>query len=202
MPIIPTSFDNIKVGYISETEGYIKYVSLASANSYAESFPDTQFIFIDGDGNVQYLNIDQVNSLTPKSLLRSDPCDTSDKKCGPPRLKFFGGRGVGAKANPIVDVNGNLIAVDLVDGGFGYKSPPQVQVIDPCKNGSGAVLKTIIKDGVVVKVIIGDSGNGYLPPPPESTNQYPAVLTLTEVVVKDPGIGYNCGVDKLSLIHI
>ena len=144
MPIIPTSFDNIKVGYISETEGYIKYVSLASANSYAESFPDTQFIFIDGDGNVQYLNIDQVNSLTPKSLLRSDPCDTSDKKCGPPRLKFFGGRGVGAKANPIVDVNGNLIAVDLVDGGFGYKSPPQVQVIDPCKNGSGAVLLSLI----------------------------------------------------------
>ena len=199
MPIIPTSFNNIKVGYVSQTEGYIKNVSLTDANTYAQSFPDTQFIFIDGDGNVQYLNIDQVNALTPKSLLRSDPCDTSDKKCGPPKLKFFGGRGVGAQANPIVDVNGNLIAVDLVNGGFGYKSPPQVQVIDPCQNGSGAVLKTIIKDGIVVKVIIGDSGNGYLPPPPESTNQYPAVLTLTDVVVKDPGIGYNCGVDMLTI---
>ena len=39
-----------------------------------------------------------------------------------------------------------------------------------------------------------------LPPPPrEYFNQYPAVLTLTEVVVKDPGIRYNCGVDKLTI---
>ena len=49
MPIIPTSFNNIKVGYISQTEGYIKNVSLTDANTYAQSFPDTQFIFIDGD---------------------------------------------------------------------------------------------------------------------------------------------------------
>ena len=44
----------------------------------------------------------------------------------------------------MIDVNGNLIAVDLVSGGFGYTSPPQVQVLDPCKNGSGAVLQTIL----------------------------------------------------------
>ena len=28
MPITPTSFDNIKVGYISETDGYIQNVSI------------------------------------------------------------------------------------------------------------------------------------------------------------------------------
>ena len=198
MPIAPTSFDNITVGYISETEGYVKYVSVADANAYAELNPDTEFIFINGDEQIVYLPIEEVNQLTPKNLLRSNSCDTADKPCGPPALKFFGGGGIGAQANPVVDSQGNLIAVDLVNGGFGYHTPPQVQVIDPCKNGSGAVLETIIKDGVVVKVIIKDSGNGYLPPP-QTVPQYPAVLTITDVVVNDPGIGYNCGVDKLTI---
>ena len=149
MPITPTSFDNIKVGYISETDGYIKDVSIADANAYAESNTDTEFIFIDGDEKVRFLTINEVNALTPKNLLRSDPCLTGDQPCGPPKLKFFGGGGVGATANPVVDSSGNLIAVDIVSGGFGYTSSPQVQVIDPCNNGSGAVLQTLIENGAV-----------------------------------------------------
>ena len=210
MPITQTSFDNIKVGYISETDGYIQNVSIADANAYAELNPDTEFIFIDGDEKVRFLTIGEVNALTPKNLLRSDPCLTGDQPCGPPELKFFGGGGVGAIANPVVDVNGNLIAVDLVSGGFGYTSPPQVQVIDPCNNGSGAVLQTIIGDqilsgeisgnqfgnltgditGVVVYVIVRDSGQGYLPPP-QTVPQYPAVLELTGVTVTNPGFNYG-----------
>ena len=199
MPISPTSFDNIKVGYISETDGYVKGVSIADANAYAELNPETEFIFIDGDEKVRFLTINEVNALTPKNLLRSDPCLTGDQPCGPPKLKFFGGGGVGASANPVVDVNGNLIAVDLVSGGFGYTSPPKVQVIDPCNNGSGAVLETIIEDGVVVQVIIKDSGQGYLPPP-QTVPQYPAVLELTGVTVTNPGFNHNCGVDTIEVI--
>ena len=210
MPITQTSFDNIKVGYISETDGYIQNVSIADANTYAELNPDTEFIFIDGDEKVRFLTISEVNALTPKNLRRSDPCLTGDQPCGPPKLKFFGGGGVGAIGNPVVDVNGNLIAVDLVSGGFGYTSPPQVQVIDPCNNGSGAVLQTIIGDqilsgeisadqfgnltgditGVVVYVIVKDSGQGYLPPP-QTVPQYPAVLELTGVTVTNPGFNYG-----------
>ena len=230
MPITQTSFDNIKVGYISETDGYIQNVSIADANAYAELNPDTEFIFIDGDEKVRFLTIGEVNALTPKNLLRSDPCLTGDQPCGPPELKFFGGGGVGAIGNPVVDANGNLIAVDLVSGGFGYTSPPQVQVIDPCNNGSGAVLQTIIGDqiisgeisgnqfgnigtgnqgagnqgtsnqgtsnltgditGVVVHVIVKDSGQGYLPPP-QTVPQYPAVLELTGVTVTNPGFNYG-----------
>ena len=44
MPITQTSFDNIKVGYISETDGYIQNVSIADANTYAELNPETEFI--------------------------------------------------------------------------------------------------------------------------------------------------------------
>ena len=203
MPISPTSFDNIKVGYISETDGYVKGVSIADANAYAELNPETEFIFIDGDEKIRFLTINEVNALTPKNLLRSDPCLTGDQPCGPPKLKFFGGGGVGASANPVVDVNGNLIAVDLVSGGFGYTSPPQVQVLDPCKNGSGAVLQSILGTGdltgVVVRVIIKDSGQGYLPPP-QTVPQYPAIIELTGVTVTNPGFNHNCGVDTIEVI--
>ena len=203
MPITPTSFNNIKVGYISETDGYIQNLSISDANVYAESNPDTEFIFIDGDEKVRFLTINEVNALTPKDLLRSDPCLTGDQPCGPPSLKFFGGGGVGASANPVVDSSGNLIAVDLVSGGFGYQTPPQVQVIDPCNNGSGAVLQTILGTddlaGVVVQVIIKDSGQGYLPPA-QTVPQYPAVLELTGVTVTNPGFNHNCGVDTIEVI--
>ena len=199
MPITPTSFDNIKLGYISETDGYIQNVSIADANSYAQLNPETEFIFIDGDEKVRFLTINEVNALTPKNLLRSDPCLTGDQPCGPPKLKFFGGGGVGASANPVIDVKGNLIAVDLVSGGFGYTSPPQVQVLDPCKNGSGAVLQTIIENGVVVQVIVRDSGQGYLPPP-QTVPQYPAIIELTGVTITNPGFNHNCGVDTIEVI--
>ena len=203
MPISPTSFYNIKVGYISETDGYIKGVSIADANAYAELNPETEFIFIDGDEKIRFLTINEVNALTPKNLLRSDPCLTGDQPCGPPKLKFFGGGGVGASANPVIDVNGNLIAVDLVSGGFGYVSPPQVQVIDPCNNGSGAVLQSILGTGaltgVVVQVIVKDSGQGYLPPP-QTVPQYPAIIELTGVTVTNPGFNHNCGVDTIEVI--
>ena len=199
MPITQTSFDNIKVGYISETDGYVKNISISDANIYAELNPDTEFIFIDGDEKVRFLTISEVNALTPKNLLRSDPCVTGDQPCGPPKLKFFGGGGIGASANPVVDSSGNLIAVDIVSGGFGYTSSPQVQVIDPCNNGSGAVLQTLIENGVVVQVIVRDSGQGYLPPP-QTVPQYPAVLTLTGVTVTNPGFNHNCGVDQIEII--
>jgi len=203
MPISQTSFDNIKVGYISETDGYIQNVSISDANAYAELNPNTEFVFIDGDEKVRFLTISEVNALTPKNLRRSDPCLTGDQPCGPPTLKFFGGGGVGASANPVVDVNGNLIAVDLVSGGFGYKIPPQVQVIDPCNNGSGAVLQSILGTGaltgVVVQVIVKDSGQGYLPPA-QTVPQYPAIIELTGVTVTNPGFNHNCGVDTIEII--
>ena len=198
MPIVPTSPDNIKVSYISQTKGVVRDVSIASANEYERLNPGTLFVFVNGDAKVKYLDIDGVNKLTTKDLGRTDPCQVGPQPCGPPTLHFFGGEGIGAEANPVVDSNGNLLAVDIVKPGFGYKTPPQIQVIDPCKNGKGAVLQTEINNGRVKRVVVLDTGFGYLPPP-QTVPQYPALIKLTDVVVTNAGINYNCGVDKLTV---
>ena len=112
MGIAPLSNDNIKVGYITD-DGYVSGVSLAAANEYEKLNPETVFIFINGDKKVKYLTIDEVNALTTTDLLRSDPCNVGPQPCPPPTLEFFGGGGVGAEANPVVDSQGNLIAADL-----------------------------------------------------------------------------------------
>ena len=197
MTIAPISLDNIKVGYITD-DGYVSGVSITDANAYEKLNPETVFIFIDGNKKVKYLSISEVNNLTIRDLLRSDPCQVGPQPCGPPALKFFGGGGIGAEANPVVDSSGNLIAVDLISGGFGYTTPPFVQVIDPCRNGSGAVLTTEILNGVVVRVIINETGSGYLPPK-SSVPQYPAILQLSDVLIANPGINYDCGVDEIII---
>ena len=198
MGIAPISNDNIKVGYISEDDGYVKGKSIAQANAYEALNPGTVYIFLNGDNKVKYLTIDQVNSLTSKDLLRSDPCKIGPQPCPPPTLEFYGGGGVGAEANPVVDRQGNLLAADLVNGGFGYETPPFVTVVDPCRNGSGAVLNTEIKDGIVVRIIINDTGTGYLPPK-GAIPQYPAILQLSEVRVDDPGINYDSSNDEIVI---
>ena len=198
MPIVPTSPDSIKVSYISQTKGVVNDVSIAAANEYERLNSGTLFVFVNGDAKVKYLDIDGVNKLTTKDLGRTDPCQVGPQPCGPPTLHFFGGGGIGAEANPVVDSNGNLLAVDIVKPGFGYKTPPQIQVIDPCKNGKGAVLQTEINNGRVKRVVVLDTGFGYLPPA-QTAPQYPALIKLTDIVVTNAGINYNCGVDKLTV---
>ena len=198
MGIAPISNDNIKVGYISEDDGYVKGKSIAEANAYEALNPGTVYIFLNGDNKVEYLSIDKVNRLTSKNLLRSDPCKVGPQPCPPPTLRFYGGGGIGAEANPVVDRQGNLLAADLVNGGFGYETPPFVTVVDPCRNGNGAVLNTEILDGVVVRIIINETGTGYLPPKATSP-QYPAIFQLSEVRVDEPGINYDCGKDEIVI---
>ena len=188
----------IKIGYIDEIEGYITGLTIAQANNYERLNPGTIFIFVDGDGKVRYLDITQVNQLTFADIERSDPCITTPLPCTSPVINFYGGGGIGAEGNAIVDQNGVIIAVDIVNRGFGYTTPPQVQIIDPCDNGSGAVIDTTIDGGQVDQVIVIDGGTGYLPPP-ETVPQYPAILELADVVVQNPGINYDCSRDELTV---
>ena len=197
MPFIVASRERVRVGYISKFDGYISGLSIDDANNHEKLSPGTVFIFTNGDNEVKYLNIDQVNALSSRDLRRTKPCNVGPSPCGPPTINFFGGRGIGASGNPVVDQNGTIIAIDMVDRGVGYKTPPRISVIDPCNNGSGAVLIPVIgspgspTDGTIDSVIVQDGGSGYLPSTDGgSLSEYPTLVTLTDVIVADPGINY------------
>ena len=85
-----------------------------------------------------------------------------------------------------------------MSGGFGYQTPPFVAVVDPCRSGKGAVLNTEIENGIVVRIIIRETGTGYLPPK-DTVPQYPAILQLSEVRVDNPGINYDSGNDEIVI---
>ena len=147
----PATTDDIQVGYIDPNLGYISGVSICEANAYAKNNPGTVFIFVNGDNSIQYLNINEVNQLTTDDLLATtDDCGGIQNyvECGPPVIQFYGGGGVGAVGNPIVGVDGSLLAVDVVSGGNGYQYPPLVSANDPCQNGSGSVLTAVLGETV------------------------------------------------------
>jgi hypothetical protein len=141
--------NDIKVGYVDPASGYVTDVTICEANDYAFKNPGTKFIFRNGNGEIKYININQVNKLTPTDLEPTTQCSglQTVKRCDvPPTIEIVGGGGVGAKANPVIGADGSLIAIDIIDGGFGYKYPPQIIINDPCNIGSGAVATAIIGD--------------------------------------------------------
>ena len=157
--------DAVRVGYIDKKRGYISGLSVFEANKYAEKNPGTTFIFKNRK-NIRYLSINDVNKLKNRNTLpgknknynlyNSDgtlnPCDTiegfnldidydendSETKGCKPEVILEGGGGVGAFGSPIVGKDGSIMHIRVVHGGFGYKLPPQVRIIDKCKLGSGA----------------------------------------------------------------
>ena len=52
--------------------------------------------------------------------------------------------------------------------------------------------------GLVTDVIVEEPGQGFLGPQ-EGPGGYPVLLKLKEVLVKESGINYNCGVDELTI---
>ena len=143
----PASKDDIKVGYISTDTGYVTGVTICEANNYAQKNPGTTFIFRNGNNNIQYLNINEVNKLTPNDLVSTaNTCGGPQTvvECGVPTISFTGGGGVGAKGNAVVGIDGAILAVDVIEGGFGYQYEPFVGAKDACQIGNGAVLTAVL----------------------------------------------------------
>ena len=166
----PATKKDIRVGYIDPDTGYVQNVSILEANKYAALNPGTMFILKTRDAT-RYLTLNEVNALTPDALdVNGNFCDgirglrpgerapfsplggtgsgsnvnsSYDEGCRG-RLFLTGGGGVGAVGSPIFGKDGSLLAVRVVSGGFGYKYPPKAKLVDSCKRGSGAVIRTII----------------------------------------------------------
>ena len=142
----------ITVGYISTERGFVDNVTVCEANDYAQLNPGTQFIFKTREFT-KYMNINGVNKLTPADLQPQEECKGVEmtKDCGPAQAHFSGGAGVGVKGNPVIGADGAVMAIDLVSGGFGYQSPPIVEVKDNCGIGAGGYYKSIL--GEVVETV-------------------------------------------------
>ena len=207
---------DIRVGYISTDRGYVRGITILEANKYAFNNPGTVFILQTRD-STRYLNINEVNNLTPEDVLPSNtsgegtcngivglspriidtpsgplvppggtsnngdprsflprgPVNPPTSPSGPspsgpgdgtptspnigpqpsgiknpeqqnvgdgsPIVVISGSGGVGAKAIPVIGSDGGVLDIKLIHGGFGYKTPPRVSVIDPNRRGSGVV---------------------------------------------------------------
>ena len=142
----PSTEDNIKVGYISTTRGYITGVGIKDANIYAKKDPGTKFILQNRD-YIKYLNINEVNELTPEVLKATgEECKGVEWEAPieSPEVIFAGGGGVGVVGNPVFGTDNSLLAVDLVSGGFGYKYAPVTKLRDVSGKGAGAHLVSIV----------------------------------------------------------
>ena len=73
-----------------------------------------------------------------------DSCNVGPIFCGPPTVEFFGGGGIGASGNAIINAAGNILGVDITSPGINYTSTPTIKFVDACGNGSGATGTPII----------------------------------------------------------
>ena len=77
------------------------------------------------------------------------------------RANFYGGGGVGVQGNPVIGVDGSLLAVHLVHKGYGYQYPPLVAIEDDRGVGSGGVAIAVINEEVIDEIEEFDSEDDF-----------------------------------------
>ena len=77
------------------------------------------------------------------------------------RANFYGGGGVGVQGNPVIGVDGSLLAVHLVHKGYGYQYPPLVAIEDDRGVGSGGVAIAVINEEVIDEIEEFDSEEDF-----------------------------------------
>ena len=132
-------------------------------------------------------------------------CDVSAFKCGPPSIEIFGGGGVGAVGEAIVDNVGRTIGVDLTNGGAGYTRPPFVSFVDSCEDtftsGYAVISESGENKGQVVDIILTTTppapprdGRTEFDPPSDIVVEQPSndfVVCLEGFRILDTGVGYT-----------
>ena len=147
----PTTKKDIRVGYISTDRGYVKNISILEANQYAFKNPGTIFILETRD-STRYLTVNQLNKLTGKDALPRN--NSAQNTCSGitglepgqdvetnsnPIVVISGAGGVGAKANAVVGRDGSILDVNVIHKGFGYRTNPNVTILDPNRRATGVV---------------------------------------------------------------
>lgn len=128
---------------------------------------------------------DKIKSIGLGSTTTSGtPCNTRSIPCGPPKV-VFDGLGNGAVGNPIISATGALLGIDFINNGSGYNQDVNVQIVDDCGNGNGAVVYPRTTDYFVNAGLAITVRNTT---PEISTN-----IGITTANIS-PGIGTNIGI--------
>lgn len=91
------------------------------------------------------------------------------------RACFNSSQGYGASATAVVDAQGVITAINLVNSGSGYLAPPRVQILG---NGAGAqAVATVGNDGQVGSIILISGGSGYTPLQVQSSQRATVLIT-------------------------
>ena len=95
-------------------------------------------------------------------------CYTGAFECGIPQIEIFGGGGSGAVAQAVVNTIGEVVGVNLLNGGSGYDSAPFVSIVDPAGCGQNASAYAVMQTdedgfptGVVDDVVLNNPGYDY-----------------------------------------
>lgn len=119
------------------------------------------------------------------------PCNPYDPKtCQPPSVEIFGGGGIGAFAQAVVNNTGSIVGVQMSNLGLGFTEQPYVTFIDNCSNGLGATGVAIINDGVLENVVITNPGDGYLG---GGSDGEQVIGQIKELDIISTGTGYEEG---------
>lgn len=98
---------------------------------------------------------------TGGSYVSPGGCYTGDFNCGV-NVQIFGGGGSGAAGAAVVNKIGQIVGVNLFNGGGGYKSPPFVSFVDPGGCGNYASGHPNLNDlGEIEDIVIDNPGIGY-----------------------------------------
>jgi hypothetical protein len=98
-------------------------------------------------------------------------CDTNLSFSLPEIRIFGGGGGSGASASPIMGefvknksgrITASVVGVKINDPGSGYKYPPFVEVVDPSREGIGAIPRALLNnDGTLRSIYMVSIGENY-----------------------------------------
>jgi hypothetical protein len=160
---------SIRVSFYDNDGVRVDNVTKKQAKVIADASPGKLFYFQDKNGLQRELTIAQVLALKPEKDLISNTafsnagCPTDPQRCGPPKVQFFGGEGVGAMANAVISpISSGVMAFDIVNPGKKYKDAPIAVLDDECGKGSGSSLKVIMDGDKIKNVFIDAPGDGYL----------------------------------------
>jgi hypothetical protein len=183
---------------------------LESANlaaSIAESFINTGEAiddFVKDVGSLDFLGKGFSNPGF-KGLV-SDCYGGPPLNCGGVKVKIFGSNGSGASARAIIGslvgegptITGSIVGFEIDDGGSNYDFPPFVEIIDDCKQGYGAVARSVIDYdeesptyGQVIDIYIVSEGENYpVSGTVQATSPEPPYV-IDDIVIVEPGTGYT-----------